>query len=193
MELDILKELNYQKYILDKYYQKKDLNQYNLIKINDIYPNFNWEIYKELNPYLYIIGLKTEIEYIHNYLLEGRYIGRIFNYEQKKDFSFHVLLATIGKKSIYNILSMLKDQLNKIDYLTIVFDGKNNSEMAKDILKYVIDFKCKVNIIIEDENLGYWGHGIRNKYKDLEGDFCFHIDDDDILSLIHISEPTRPY
>jgi len=149
------------------------------MKSNDL--NFNWKIYKELNPYLYIIGLRTEEEYTNNYLKEGKYKGRIYKYEQKKQFSFHVLMATIGKKSIFNILTMLKTQLNKIDFLTIVFDGIENSKNATYIESFCKDFKCNVNIIIENQNLGYWGHGIRNKHNDLEGDFIYHIDDDDIL------------
>ena len=32
----------------------------------EIYRDFNWEIYKELNPYLYFLGLKTEKEYLLN-------------------------------------------------------------------------------------------------------------------------------
>lgn len=33
---------------------------------------------------------------------------------------------------------------------------------------------------MEPVNLGYWGHGIRNKYHELPGDFIMHADDDDI-------------
>ena len=149
--------------------------------IYDIYPDFNWIIYKELNPYLYIIGLRTEEEYTNNYLLEGRYKGRIYKEIQKRYYSYHVLLATIGKNTIFNILNMLKIQLLKTDFLTIVFDGKNISKNIDLIEKYCNNFICKVNIIVEEENLGYWGHGIRNKHNNLEGDFIYHIDDDDIL------------
>jgi hypothetical protein len=95
--------------------------------IYDIYPDFNWIIYKELNPYLYIIGLRTEEEYIHNYLLEGRYNGRLYKENQQKTYSYHVLLATIGKKTIFNLLIMLKKQLLETDFLTIVVDGKQYS------------------------------------------------------------------
>ena len=150
--------------------------------IYDIYPDFDWKDYKRLNPYLYIIGLRTQEQYIANYLLEGQYKGRIYKDEQNnRDYSFHVLLATIGKPSIFNILNQLKLQLNTIDYLTIVFDGINNSVNYEFVKKFCESFKCEVNVIIENENLGYWGHGIRNKYNDLKGDFIYHIDDDDSL------------
>jgi len=149
--------------------------------IYNIYSDFDWKIYKELNPYLYIIGLRSEKEYIDNYLLEGRFVGRIYKKDQEKNYSYHILLATIGKKSIFNILMMLKKQLLKTDFLTIVFDGvekSNNIDLIKDFCK---DFTCNITIILEEENLGYWGHGIRNKYNNLEGDFIYHIDDDDII------------
>jgi len=152
-----------------------------LSNIVTIYPDFDWKIYKELNPYLYIIGLRTEKEYIDNYFLEGRYIGRIYKKDQEKIYSYHILLATIGKNTIFNILFMLKKQLLKTDFLTIIFDGReksNNIDIVKNICK---DFLCNITIIIEEENLGFWGHGIRNKYNNLEGDFIYHIDDDDII------------
>ena len=146
--------------------------------IYNIYPDFNWEMYKKLNPYLYIIGLRTEKEYIDNYLLEGRNKGR--NYKEPEKYSFHVLIASIGKNNIFNILKVLKEQLLKTDYLTIVFDGhkSKNIDLVKKETSY---FNCNVNIIVEDKNLGFWGHGIRNKHNDLKGDFVYHIDDDDIL------------
>jgi hypothetical protein len=149
--------------------------------IYDIYPDFNWIKYKELNPYLYIIGLRTEEEYNNNYLLEGRYKGRIYKENQQKTYSYHVLLATIGKNTIFNILIMLKKQLLETDFLTIVIDGKKYSNNKKIIEDFCKNFLCKVNIIIEEENLGYWGHGIRNKHNNLNGDFIYHIDDDDII------------
>ena len=150
-------------------------------KLYETYPTFNWETYKELNPYLYIIGLRKKEEYEKNFWNEGRYKGRIYNKNQHKTYSFHILLATIGKKSIFNMLSILKNQLNEIDYLTIVFDGINKSNNIELVRRYVSNFKCSVNIIVEENNLGYWGHGIRNKHNILEGDFVYHIDDDDIL------------
>jgi len=161
-------------------------NELNINKVNkintsiyDIYPDFNWEEYRNLNPYLYFIGLNNEEQYIENYLIEGRYKGRPYKEIQNKLFSIHVLLATIGKISIFNILSQLKKQLLDRDFLTIVFDGINNSIISESVKKFCETFKCTVNIIIEYKNLGYWGHGIRNKYNDLHGDFIYHIDDDD--------------
>jgi hypothetical protein len=161
---------------------EEKLKNRNIKNIQDIYPDFNWEDYKNLNPYLYIIGLRTKEDYENNYLVEGRYVGRIYNeLYLKKNISYHILLATIGKKTIFRILELLKKQLTNIDFLTIVFDGKENANNSNYVIKFCEDFKCKVNIIIEENNLGYWGHGIRNKYNNLNGDFIYHIDDDDII------------
>lgn len=145
------------------------------------YPDFDWKEYKRLNPFIYFKNLRTKEEYIDNFLTEGIYKGRIYKEEQKKRYSYHVLLATIGKITILNMLELLKKQLTEIDYLTIVFDGKDKSKNIEVIQNFCLNFCCKVNIIIEDNNLGYWGHVIRNKHKDLEGDFVFHVDDDDII------------
>lgn len=96
--------------------------------------------------------------------------------------SFHVLLATIGKDSVFDILVLLKKQMREQDYLTIVFDGPDlpNVDEVRIFTKH---FKCQTNIIVEPVNLGYWGHAIRNKHKNLVGDFVWHIDDDDTVPV----------
>jgi hypothetical protein len=68
------------------------------------------------------------------------------------------------------------------DYLTIVFDGPDlpNVDEVRIFTKH---FKCQTNIIEEPVNLGYWGHAIRNKHKNLVGDFVWHIDDDDTVPV----------
>ena len=54
----------------------------------------------------------------------------------------------------------------------------NNLEKVK---KYCDEnIRGQISIIYEDKNLGFWGHGIRNKHNKLKGDFIFHIDDDEI-------------
>ena len=95
--------------------------------------------------------------------------------------SFHVLIATTGRDTIFNMLECLKNQLNKKDYLTIVFDGPDLPNV-ENVRSFVSDMKCNTNVIVEEENLGYWGHAIRNKHNVLPGDFVFHVDDDDIIT-----------
>jgi len=145
--------------------------------INDV-TDFNWKEYLKLNPYLYIIGLRNKEQCEINYLNEGMYLGRIYNESQKKKKSINILISTLGKKSIFRTLISLKDQLREEDFLTIIFDGVNtNIDIITLFTKQ--NFKCNVNIIFEKEQQGFWGHGIRNKYKDLKGDFIHHSDDDD--------------
>lgn len=91
--------------------------------------------------------------------------------------TFHVLIATIGKKSILKQLDSLLDQLSSRDYLTIVFDNTDIDNVYDNVTTY--PFKCKYNIIMEQTRLGAYGHGIRNKYNTLDGDFILHADDDD--------------
>ena len=144
------------------------------------YHDFDWEIYKSMNPYLYLLGLRTQQEYTHNFLVEGRYIGRKYNKIHNDKISIHVLMATIGNQDIFNILKCLKYEMEYQDYLTIVFDASNNN--LEKVKKYCDEnIRGQISIIYEDKNLGFWGHGIRNKHNKLKGDFVFHIDDDDII------------
>ena len=94
--------------------------------------------------------------------------------------SFHILLATMGKESVFDMLVLLKKQLCERDYLTIVFDGPDLPNV-EEVRIFTKNFKCKTAIIVEPTNLGYWGHAIRNKHKNLVGDFVWHIDDDDTV------------
>jgi len=103
------------------------------------------------------------------------------NESLNSDNSFHVLIATMGRESIFDILKSFKKQLNENDYLTIVFDGPNlpNVDEVKNFTKQML---CNTNVIVEEKNLGYWGHAIRNKHNNLKGDFVFHVDDDDNIT-----------
>jgi hypothetical protein len=91
--------------------------------------------------------------------------------------TFNILIASIGRESVKNMLYSLKNQLTEQDCITLVFDGViPNFEIDTS------DYLCKVYIYYETTNLGYWGHGIRNKYNPIleKRDFVLHADDDDI-------------
>jgi hypothetical protein len=109
----------------------------------------------------------------------------------RTNVSFHFLLATTGRSSISLMLDSLIPQLKFQDYLTIVIDGlvnakKFETELGQTLDQWVADLKQRtvatIQVSIEVEPLGYWGHGIRNKYRHLPGDFILHCDDDDIYT-----------
>jgi hypothetical protein len=91
--------------------------------------------------------------------------------------TFNILIATTGRESLQTMLDSLLYQLTENDCLTIVYDGL--SSMPTFNLSTSV---CKINQFCEPEKLGYWGHGIRNKYAKLleKKDFIMHADDDDI-------------
>ena len=95
--------------------------------------------------------------------------------------SISVLIPTIGNSSLINMLNSLKKQLFKNDYIYIVCDGIKYHDKVKEIISNFSGYSCNLEVIYENENLGYWGHGIRNKYQSLlKGDYILHADDDDI-------------
>jgi hypothetical protein len=170
------------------------------IDLTKEYPDFNWLIYKQINPDLTLAGLETKDELEDHFIEYGRaenrtYIinpkpiiksNKILVFKHHKDIqnnkiSLHLLLPTIGRHSIFNMLDSIAGQISCADYLTIVYDGIINSNNVLDVIEYIRDWKCNIKIYIEIDNLGYWGHSIRNMYRELEGDFILHIDDDDIL------------
>jgi hypothetical protein len=92
-------------------------------------------------------------------------------------YSFNVLIATIGRPTLQRMLDSLYPQLDAIDCLTIVFDGHASPPVFD-----ISNFKCKVFQYCEPIPLGFFGHGIRNKYASIleKRDFVMHGDDDDI-------------
>lgn len=98
------------------------------------------------------------------------------NKEEKENITFNILIATIGRNTLENLIDSLSDQLKEDDCITIIFDN-NKIRPIFNIEK----LKCKVVIINEKSKLGYWGHGIRNKYASVleRKTFILHADDDD--------------
>jgi hypothetical protein len=102
----------------------------------------------------------------------------MFTYLVRKNLTFNILIATVGRPTLQNMLNSLSPQLSEDDCLTVVFDGKSQIPTEFNFT----NFRCKVNLFYEPVALGYWGHGIRNKYADLleRRDFIMHGDDDDL-------------
>lgn len=95
--------------------------------------------------------------------------------------SIGVLISTIGKDSLIDMLNSLKNQLSKNDYLYVIVDGLEFHDKVKEILSRFKGYLFNLNVVYENNNQGYWGHGIRNKYQNfLKGDYILHADDDDI-------------
>jgi len=94
--------------------------------------------------------------------------------------TFHCLIATIGRPSLQGMLDSLLPQLSARDCLTVVFDGLS-------AIPNEFDFslaRCPIFLYCEPDALGFYGHGIRNKYATLlePRDFVMHADDDDVYT-----------
>lgn len=90
--------------------------------------------------------------------------------------TFNVLIATIGRPSLVQMLESLKSELLENDCLTIVFDGCTQQH-----IEILSEFSCKIKIYEENPALGFYGHAIRAKYRELlePRTFIMHADDDD--------------
>lgn len=96
--------------------------------------------------------------------------------------SFNVIITTIGRPSLQQMLDSICHQLNDNDYLTVIWDGGYSSE-------FKINTKATVISIINDHPLGFWGHASRNKWqKHLPGDYFINADDDDAFVYDAMSE-----
>lgn len=102
------------------------------------------------------------------------------------------LLTTVGRPTLINMLNSLKSQLDENDTIYIAIDGQKYWQEVDKQLSLFSGFKCSLKPIYEKENLGFWGHALRNKYQhNLDGDYILHCDDDDIYlknSIINIKK-----
>lgn len=89
--------------------------------------------------------------------------------------TLHILIATIGRPTLQRMLDTILPHLTARDHLTLVFDGVQPTNIN-------VETRGQVHIHYEPIALGFWGHGIRNKYASLleKTDFVMHADDDDI-------------
>lgn len=87
--------------------------------------------------------------------------------------SFNVVIATAGRPSLQAMVDSIAPQLNKEDYLTVIWDCQP--------VALQIDSDCQVIALHNPEPLGFWGHGSRNRWiPELPGDYFLNGDDDDI-------------
>jgi hypothetical protein len=91
--------------------------------------------------------------------------------------SINILIATIGRPTLQNMLDSILPNITRNDHVTIVFDGVPPTQLN-------LITQGHVHIHHEPTALGFWGHGIRNKYKTLleRTDFVLHADDDDVYT-----------
>jgi len=92
--------------------------------------------------------------------------------------SLHILIPSVARPSLQNMLDSILPYLRKQDHVTIVFDGVEPSKSLN------LESEGNIHIYVEDVALGFWGHGVRNKYASLleKTDFVLHADDDDTYS-----------
>jgi hypothetical protein len=99
--------------------------------------------------------------------------------------TFHILIATAGRPALKELLDTMKPQLTSTDAITIVFDGKAAKSKSGFSDEWKQGFKCPFAVFEEEPALGFWGHGIRNKYQGIltpETTFIMHADDDDLYT-----------
>ena len=94
--------------------------------------------------------------------------------------TFNVVLPTVGRASLRRMLSSLQTQLLPADCLTVIFDGGDAAVVAA-FQSQLNSFLCRVDLIVEPQRLGAWGHNARTKHAPslTRRDFVVHADDDD--------------
>jgi uncharacterized RmlC-like cupin family protein len=91
--------------------------------------------------------------------------------------SFHILIATIGRSSLQQMLDSVLPFLTESDHVTVVFDGVEPIALNT-------ESRGHVHIRHEPVALGFWGHGVRMAYASRleKTDFVMHADDDDVYA-----------
>jgi hypothetical protein len=119
----------------------------------------------------------------------------VINFFQNKLFfknklrmkTFNILIATIGRPTLLRLLASLRGQMTSDDCVTVVFDGVKSTLLSPEFIE---SFPCRLIVFEEPQQLGAFGHGVRNKYAGLleRRDFVMHADDDDMYNIGAFSE-----
>ena len=170
------KDIDMDKFKCDQSYliSKKDCISYRVLP-PELFPVgcFYYDNYKTISPWI-----------IHfNWIIGNKKIDKM--YFHKKWYaipSFHLLIATMGRKTLIQMLDSIVPQMEESDFITVVYDNKDTGDTFETVKN--MKTRCKLNVIMNNEtyDVNRPDHSIRNKYNDLEGDFIFHGDDDDIYT-----------
>lgn len=95
--------------------------------------------------------------------------------------SIGYLITSVGRDTLKDTLRSLYGQFaHGLDRIYLYFDGRCElgiDHFSEEFEMYGNDIQWK----LLPENLGYWGHGIRNTYQtECETDYVHNMDDDDI-------------
>ena len=174
--LDNMYPVNWDKCVVE--YIDKDYSNYtNIIrKFQPIVVLVN-SVYKKIN-YMTIDTILNQRMPLNYFLTESfkKVRVNVHSIDYKFNKTFNCLIATTGRKSLQHMINSITHQLLENDCLTIVYDGYSSIPYFD-----LSNAKCKVVQYFEPKALGFWGHGIRNKYATLieHRDFVVHADDDD--------------
>jgi hypothetical protein len=91
------------------------------------------------------------------------------------------LITTICRPTLWNTLNSLVPIALPGDRIYLAVDAGWSDKVQAQVQNYADIARCPIDVMVEPEPLGYWGHALRNKYqKYLQGDYIHHMDDDDI-------------
>lgn len=95
--------------------------------------------------------------------------------------SITYFIASTGRETLKDTLRSLHGQFGfGLDKIRLYFDGETNIDPFSEEFEM---FGKDISVLASSDKLGYWGHGIRNKYQDwCSTDYIHHMDDDDIYS-----------
>ena len=175
LELFDTKDIDMDKFKCDQSYliSKKDCISYRVLS-QEYFPAGKFYYGNYVNIYPWIIHF--------NWSIGTKKIDKMHFHEKWYAPSFHLLIATMGRKTLIQMLDSIVPQMEESDFITVVYDNKDTGDTFETVKN--MKTRCKLNVIMNNEtyDVNYPQHSIRNKYNDLEGDFIFHGDDDDIYT-----------
>lgn len=94
--------------------------------------------------------------------------------------SFNVIVTTAGRPQLGSMLESIAPQLAVTDYLTLISDAAGVwAEHVAGVLA-AMPCNCTKVLIMNARQLGWWGHGSRNRWqRQLPGSHHMNADDDD--------------
>lgn len=96
----------------------------------------------------------------------------------QRPISLHVVVPTIGRKSIFRLLDSIAPQLQPQDLVTISFDGQDTSDVFDEVVARLQGMVGSNVALMEGTPAKDSGNSGRDKYRSRGGDFVLFADDD---------------
>ena len=165
------------------HYESYGKNENRMTSIYQLYPDFNWERYRDNYPLDY--DYKEKELYENHWLQYGRYENKIYNIKITQPIqTITFITPTIGRPTLINTINSVLNQTCSNWKYIIIFDGITIAPEFEELIK--TDSRIS-SLIIGKTGIKNYAGLVRNKgIENVNTEWIGFVDDDDIISSKYV-------